>query len=263
MLCVSNYFVVMLITQKNPIDHTPVLEKIIQTEHCCVRYLYECKIHSYGKIFHIFNGTDCVSFFSAMAKRRKLRRNFNINPQDFYMRKNAQKCHTLERVFTEPKTENEWRICITRMMNKNKLWITEEEGAQIIDEIIGKRKDIVAAIPQKKKYADAQLLFIDRCTRCHTVSRILDKNKTRDEWVETIIRMRDNAPELFLDEDIPVIADFLTERGNIIRDDIAAQIMEEKCLVCHEAGRILLERKSKEGLGKVRCGYACTGKERF
>ena len=45
------------------------------------------------------------------------------------------------------------------------------------------------------------------------VSRILDKNKTRDEWVETIIRMRDNAPELFLDEDIPVLVDFLTERG--------------------------------------------------
>ena len=130
-------------------------------------------------------------------------------------------------------------------MNKNKLWITEEEGVQIIDEIVGKRKDIIAAIPQKKKYADAQVLFIDRCTKCHMVSRILDKNKTRDEWVETIIRMRDNAPELFLDEDIPVIADFLTERGNIIRDDIAAQIMEEKCLVCHESGRILLERKSR------------------
>ncbi len=42
--------------------------------------------------------------------------------------------------------------------------------------------------------------------------------------------MRDNAPELFFDEDIPVIADFLTERGNIIRDDIAAQIMEKNVL---------------------------------
>ena len=50
------------------------------------------------------------------------------------------------------------------MMNKNKLWITEEESAQIIDEIIGKRKDIIASVPQKKKYADAQVLFIDRCT---------------------------------------------------------------------------------------------------
>ena len=171
---------------------------------------------------------------------------FQYKPPGFLYDEKCSKCHTLERVFTEPKTENEWRICITRMMNKNKLWITEEEGAQIIDEIIGKRKDIIASVPQKKKYADAQVLFIDRCTRCHTVSRILDKNKTRDEWVETVIRMRDNALELFLDEDIPVIANFLTERGNIIRDDIAAQIMEEKCLVCHEAGRILLERKSRK-----------------
>jgi len=170
-----------------------------------------------------------IPFSVGYGQTQEAAEKFQYKPPGFLYEEKCSKCHTLERVFTEPKTENEWRICITRMMNK----------------IIGKRKDIVAAIPQKKKYADAQLLFIDRCTRCHTVSRILDKNKTRDEWVETVIRMRDNALELFLDEDIPVIADFLTERGNILRDDIAAQIMEEKCLVCHEAGRILLERKSR------------------
>ena len=187
-----------------------------------------------------------IPFPVGYGQTQETKEKFQFKEWRFLYEEKCSKCHTLERVFTEPKTENEWRICITRMMNKNKLWITEEEGTQIIDEIIGKRKDIIASVPQKKKYADAQVLFIDRCTRCHTVSRILDKNKTRDEWIETIIRMRDNAPELFLDEDIPVIADFLTERGNIIRDDIAAQIMEEKCLVCHEAGRILLERKSRK-----------------
>jgi len=187
-----------------------------------------------------------IPFSVGDGQTQETKEEFQYKEWRFLYEEKCSKCHTLERVFTEPKTENEWRICITRMMNKNKLWITEEEGAQIIDEIIGKRKDIIASVPQKKKYADAQLLFIDRCTKCHTVSRILDKNKTREEWVETIIRMRDNAPELFFDEDIPVIADFLTERGNIIRDDIAAQIMEEKCLVCHEAGRILLERKSRK-----------------
>ena len=187
-----------------------------------------------------------IPFSVGDGQTQETKEEFQYKEWRFLYEEKCSKCHTLERVFTEPKTENEWQICVTRMMKKNKFWITEEEGAQIIDEIIGKRKDIVAAIPQKKKYADAQLLFIDRCTRCHKVSRILDKNKTRDEWIETIIRMRDNAPELFFDEDIPVIANFLTERGNIIRDDIAAQIMEEKCLVCHEAGRILLERKSRK-----------------
>ena len=187
-----------------------------------------------------------IPFSVGDGQTQETKEEFQYKEWRFLYEEKCSKCHTLERVFTEPKTENEWQICVTRMMKKNKFWITEEEGAQIIDEIIGKRKDIIASVPQKKKYADAQVLFIDRCTRCHKVSRILDKNKTRDEWVETIIRMRDNAPELFFDEDIPVIANFLTERGNIIRDDIAAQIMEEKCLVCHEAGRILLERKSRK-----------------
>jgi cytochrome c2 len=196
--------------------------------------------------FPIFLTALIVSLSLCYGQTQETVEKFQYKPPGFLYEEKCSKCHTLERVFAELKTESEWQICVTRMMKKNKFWITEEEGAQIIDEIVGKRKDIIAAIPQKKKYADAQVLFIDRCTRCHKVSRILDKNKTRDEWVETIIRMRDNAPELFFDEDIPVIADFLTERGNIIRDDIAAQIMEEKCLVCHEAGRILLERKSRK-----------------
>ena len=62
--------------------------------------------------------------------------------------------------------------------------------------------------------------------------------------------MRDNAPELFYEEDIPILTEYLVKRGNLIRDDIASQIMVEKCLVCHEAGRILLERKSKNNWEK-------------
>jgi nitrate/TMAO reductase-like tetraheme cytochrome c subunit len=44
----------------------------------------------------------------------------------------------------------------------------------------------------KKEYDDARLLFIDRCTMCHSVNRILIANKTREEWKETVTRMRDN-----------------------------------------------------------------------
>lgn len=62
--------------------------------------------------------------------------------------------------------------------------------------------------------------------------------------------MRDNAPELFLDAVIPVIVNYITERGNILQDDVAAQIMVDKCLVCHEWGRILLERKSRRDWGR-------------
>lgn len=66
------------------------------------------------------------------------------------------------------------------MMGKSPLWITAEEGAQIIDEIIGEKKDILVSTPiQKKQYTDVHLLFIDRCTGCHTINRILKQDKGR------------------------------------------------------------------------------------
>lgn len=113
---------------------------------------------------------------------------FQYKAPQFLYEEKCSKCHTLERVFTEHKTENEWRICIAKMIQKNPLWITETEEVQITDEILGRRNDIVIPYPQKKKYADTQLLFIDRCTKCHTASRILKENKTEEEWKETIIK---------------------------------------------------------------------------
>jgi hypothetical protein len=76
-------------------------------------------------------------------------------------------------------------------------------------------------------------------------------NKTKKEWEETVTRMHDNAPDLFLDEDLPVIIDYLAERAEILRDDVAAKIMVDKCLICHEGGRILLERKSRSDWEKT------------
>ena len=163
----------------------------------------------------------------------------------------CSKCHPLDRIFTDPKTKGEWQICVTRMIQKSPLWITPEEGELIIAEIIGIRKSVIGSFPKKKKYDEARLLFIDRCTNCHPVNRILMANKTKEEWKETVIRMRDNAPELFLDEDLPIIVDYLTERATIMRDDVAAEIMVKKCLICHEGGRILLERKSKRDWGQT------------
>lgn len=188
---------------------------------------------------------------------------FQYKAPQFLYEEKCSKCHTLERIFAEHKTENEWRICIAKMIQKNPLWITETEEVQITDEILGRRNDIVIPYPQKKKYADTQLLFIDRCTKCHTASRILKENKTEEEWKETILRMRDNAPELFYEEDIAVLTEYLTERGKLMRDDIASQIMVEKCLVCHEAGRILLERKSRNDWEKCVTDMRVLAKQKF
>jgi len=187
-----------------------------------------------------------VSFVGYAQEPQESPKEFPYKTWQFLYEEKCSKCHTLERVFAEHKTEDEWRVCVTRMIQKSPFWITEEVGKQIIDEITGKWKDTIIFTPQKKTYADAQLLFIDRCTKCHSTARILKEDKTKEEWKETVLRMRDNAPEQFSDEDIPVLTEFLIERGLLLREDIAAQIMVEKCIVCHEDESILLERKSRK-----------------
>ena len=186
-----------------------------------------------------------VLFSQTYVQSQEVEKPFPYESWKYLYEPKCSKCHTLERIFAEPKTKGEWQICVTKMIQKSPAWITPEEGEQIIAEILGHKKAAIGSFPKKKKYDDARLLFIDRCTNCHPVNRILMANKTKEEWKETVTRMRDNAPELFLDEDIPIIVDYLTERAAIMRDDVVAQKIVDKCLICHDAGRIFLERKSR------------------
>ena len=192
-----------------------------------------------------------VLFSQTYVQSQEVEKPFLYESWKYLYEPKCSKCHPLDRIFEDPKSEEEWRSCITRMIEKSPLWITPEEGEQIITEILGTKKDVIGSFPKKKEYADARLLFIDRCTVCHPVNRILLADKTGDEWQETVTRMRDNAPEMFLDEDLPVIIEYLTERGAIMRDDVAAQQIVDKCLICHDAGRIFLERKSRRDWKKT------------
>jgi hypothetical protein len=199
----------------------------------------------------IFIFTNAFTFPLLVFGQTPESETFPYQNWQFLYESKCSKCHTLERVFSEPKSEEEWRGCVNRMMGKSPLWITPDEGEQILSEILGKKEGVIAPLQERKQYDDARLLFIDRCTICHSVNRIISANKTDEEWEETVKRMYDNAPDLFLDEDLPVITEYLNERATLLREDVAAEIMVEKCLICHEAGRILLERKSKRDWEKT------------
>ena len=95
----------------------------------------------------------------------------------------CSKCHPLDRIFADPKTEEEWRSCITRMIEKSPLWITPEEGEQIITEILGTKKDVIESFTMKKKYADdSNALYRQVYSMSFCVNRILLANKTGEEW---------------------------------------------------------------------------------
>jgi hypothetical protein len=164
----------------------------------------------------------------------------------------CSKCHTLKRVFVMPRSEGEWRDIVEEMMDKNPAWIQPTEAEQILREIILLRPERVQAMSQERKdYADARFLFIDRCTLCHSINRILLQDKTVEEWKETAERMRSEAIDYITIEDAERIARFLSERAEVLKEDAGGEIFVAKCLICHPGEQILLETHDYAGWDKI------------
>ncbi|MCP4364038.1 MAG: hypothetical protein GY800_01885 [Planctomycetes bacterium] len=160
----------------------------------------------------------------------------------------CSKCHTLRRIFLMPRPEGEWHETIQRMADKNPQWISAEEAKLIEEEIINTRSDRVKAITaERQEYDNARLLFIDRCSSCHSVNRVLLKSKTPAEWKETVERMRSEAGDWISKEDGDRIAALLGERAEMLKEDKGGDIFVSKCLICHPGERILLETHDKTG----------------
>ncbi|MCF6147903.1 MAG: hypothetical protein E3K37_04510 [Candidatus Kuenenia sp.] len=180
----------------------------------------------------------------------------------FLVDEKCSKCHTIKRVFIHARTEEEWRSVIRKMMDKVPEWIKEDDAKQIFHEIVTHWQERVQnMVAEKKDYDDNRLLFIDRCTMCHTVNRILKHNKSPDEWRETVERMRLEAGDEYItNEDADRIATFLSKRSEMLKEDVASELFVTKCLVCHPPGeKILLEqhnRKEWEDIVRDRQQYA-------
>jgi mono/diheme cytochrome c family protein len=59
--------------------------------------------------------------------------------------------------------------------------------------------------------SDAKALFEKRCSLCHPASRPLSKNKSGDEWRQTVTRMKGYAGDRISEEEVAIIVDYLTE----------------------------------------------------
>ena len=63
----------------------------------------------------------------------------------------------------------------------------------------------------KATESDAKALFEKRCSLCHPTNRPLSKNKSGDEWRQTVTRMKNYAGDRISDEEVEIIIDYLTE----------------------------------------------------
>lgn len=164
----------------------------------------------------------------------------------------CSKCHTLKRVFVTQKTGDEWQTTVQKMRDKNPTWIKPEDTELIIKEIMTLWPDRIQALSaEKKEFEDTRFLFVDRCALCHSLNRILIKSKTGDEWAQTVERMRSQAPDYITEGDATRIAQYLSERADLLKEDVGGKLFVTKCLICHPGDQILLETHDKAGWEKI------------
>jgi len=159
----------------------------------------------------------------------------------------CSKCHTIKRVFIHARTEKEWNSVIDKMMSKVPGWISPGDAKQVFTEIITHWQERVQEMTaERKDFADNRLLFLDRCIMCHPANRILKENRSAEEWQETVERMRSEAGEYITEGDASRIAAFLSQRSDVLKEDVGSELFVAKCLVCHPPGeKILLERHNR------------------
>jgi len=94
-------------------------------------------------------------------------------------------------------------------------------------------------------------LTIQKCNRCHDLTRVFTFVKTPEEWKGTVNRMAERDPTWIGGGEIDQIVYYLSERQNINKteDILPVQIetmLDTKCSRCHNVERVFAKRRTRE-----------------
>ncbi|MCG8605375.1 DUF6529 family protein [bacterium] len=94
-------------------------------------------------------------------------------------------------------------------------------------------------------------MTIQKCNRCHDLTRVFAMVKTPEEWNGTVNRMAQRDPTWISPDQVSQIVHFLSERQNINDTEsiLTVQIetlMDTKCSRCHNIERVFAKRRTRE-----------------
>jgi cytochrome c2 len=122
----------------------------------------------------------------------------------------CSRCHSIDRPLYALKPLTEWPKIIERMRNKAPGWITEEEAEIITSYLVENIKARRIELSAKRELSDEQALFEVKCSRCHVLDRPLQtEDLSSDNWAETVMRMREKAPDWISMEEAKKIIEYL------------------------------------------------------
>jgi cytochrome c2 len=125
--------------------------------------------------------------------------------------KKCAKCHTLERIFRSFKDEEAWTRTVNRMALIDTPNIRDYNAKQIIFFLVKQQEKRIGETTDVVEDEIGKTLLEKKCTMCHALDRIYQAQKSEDEWLATVERMKQHArdPDFLKEKETKSIVDLL------------------------------------------------------
>ena len=124
-------------------------------------------------------------------------------------------CHNPERALSVIKDPEVWTQTVKRMQQYSKGEISDSDAEKLVDFHVNRQQEEINT-------------FQETCTKCHNDDRINSRSMSEEQWLATIRRMQQKAPELISDEKVNLLAAYFHRRELTL-----AKIFSGKCQLCH------------------------------
>jgi cytochrome c5 len=129
-------------------------------------------------------------------------------------------------------------------------FVTITGGYYFLKSLTGK---YISRIDPSAAYLDIDVgreLVIQKCNKCHDLTRVFTMVKTPEGWQETANRMQERDPTWLAPDQVEQIVYFLSERQNINKTEQVTQLQVEtmlltKCSKCHNLDRAFAQRRTE------------------
>ncbi len=103
-----------------------------------------------------------------------------------------------------------------------------------------------------KQFEKEITLFMEKCSNCHSVQRILSKKMSKEEWNEILKMMAGKRHAYITDEELRTLS---SAQAKVIpfmkKYEKEVDIFVEKCSGCHSMRRIFSKKRSQEEWDKM------------
>jgi cytochrome c5 len=128
--------------------------------------------------------------------------------------------------------------------------VTITGGYYFLKSLTGK---YISSIDPSAAYLDIDVgreLVIQKCNKCHDLTRVFTMVKTPESWQETVNRMQERDPTWLAPDQVEQIVYFLGERQNINKTEQVTPVQVEtmlltKCSKCHNLDRAFAQRRTE------------------